>query len=304
MKLFFIIYISLLSACSSPSKHADANAQSYHIRFQPPSNCKYVYTVESSMNTVAEYEDAKRSHAESVNIQLITAFSPGSAGQYNVEFTYNKLISTTDINGQKKTIDAATVATSGAPEDKMFAAFNNAKVSAVVDDKGKLLSVSGHEELINKMLAYLPNDPEGRKSVEETIRSQLGEQFVKNTLWQCFAALPDSALRIGSTWQVVDTLVAETKVITKSTYKLESVNNNIAEISIQSTVSTGGQVANQSHIEVELSGKQEGSLKIDLATGLIVESSSTLNAKGKWKMISTEIPITVKNTNIVHGKKL
>ena len=139
MQNFIISILLVVTACSSPPK---SDEHAYQFRIQPPANSKYSYTLENTMSSNQEVNGNEQSNDQSIDIQFTATFGSNNNGQYNVDFTYKKFVYTTNVNGNKRRIDAATADNSAALEDRLFAAFNNARLSAMVDSKGELVSIS------------------------------------------------------------------------------------------------------------------------------------------------------------------
>ena len=88
-----------------------------------------------------------------------------------------------------------------------------------------------------------------------------------------------------------------------STYKLVSVSNDVAHIEITATIkSIPSSNPQMKGMDIEMNGTQNGSMDIDVKSGLIQESKFTQDVSGKMKIPGTEIPMKLTSDTRIIGK--
>ena len=84
------------------------------------------------------------------------------------------------------------------------------------------------------------------------------------------------------------------------------LRDNIAELSVKSTINTsnekGNTLTNGSEITIE--GSQEGTIQVDITTGLVVKYSSQQILNQTIKTQGLEMPIEIISDIVVVGKEL
>ncbi len=174
--------------------------------------------------------------------------------------------------------------------------------------KGEVAEVTGTEALLNEMLELIdvPEGPIKDKMIED-VKKQFGEAGLKETMGNRTAIFPDQPVGIGDSWTRTVTVSAGLPMVTETTYTLVGRDDGIATIEIEATVKANPDAEPISMgpmtMRYELEGTQEGTLKIDEATGWYAEGTMTKNLEGKVIMSGMpgqegEMPIamTVKST--------
>jgi hypothetical protein len=94
-----------------------------------------------------------------------------------------------------------------------------------------------------------------------------------------------------------------------STYKIAEVfpKDNEAIIDVSSVISTanGGEIKkNNMTMKLDMSGTQTGKLTVDLNTGLVKTGKMNMDIKVTMEAMGQKIPMTMKGTATLAGKKL
>ena len=149
-------------------------------------------------------------------------------------------------------------------------------------------------------------DVNSKKMVQEQLSNFIGEDFKKkNYLGQALKLFPDTAVYVGDTWSRKNVISADLKSDALITYTLASVKNNTAEVEAESEINSNS-TTNVMGIDAatKIEGKQESHFEADTNTGLLLAGQSTTSMDGTIQMMGKEIPITIKITKHITGKKM
>ena len=121
---------------------------------------------------------------------------------------------------------------------------------------------------------------------------------------QSLNVYPDVPVRPGDTWQrtyATNIGFMDMKVV--SNYKLISVANGTAHISVDATI-TSAPAGNpqQQEMHLEMKGSQTGTMDIDIVTGLILESRFGQDVSGTIRIPGVEIPVKLRSDTRILGK--
>lgn len=113
-------------------------------------------------------------------------------------------------------------------------------------------------------------------------------------------------LKVGASWP--DSAVTGTdkmKVTTVGIYTVKSIENNIAVVLFAGTQNTTG-VMEQMGQEMNMTGtsKVNGEIKIDLATGILLENNSSTDGTMTIEAAGMSIPVTMKSSTVSKIKTL
>lgn len=105
-----------------------------------------------------------------------------------------------------------------------------------------------------------------------------------------FAVFPDKKVKVGDTWESnVEQNMEGTIMVIKSKYKLNSVTDGIADISID------GVVEIKPGAEGKVSGTQKGTAKIEVATGIGKEVVIDQDIEMEMNDMGMKMPVKMKN---------
>jgi len=105
------------------------------------------------------------------------------------------------------------------PNNPMHTALNaivGSKFQAVMDAKGKVISVSGFEDIMKKLTDSMGGDKEKADQVAAGIKQQFSDESMKSSIETMTAIFPDAPVAVGDTWVV--------KTITKSGMEINNEN--------------------------------------------------------------------------------
>ena len=143
--------------------------------------------------------------------------------------------------------------------------------SVTVDPHGTVTHVAGLQKMLENVLAHLTIS-EGvlRFAVEKTIRQQLSEANLKQSLRDVFAPFPDHPVAVGESWTRTTPITMGFPMNVETTYTLQGRDNGIATISITGKVATAPNAMMDMgavKMDYNLKGDQTGSLEIIESSG-------------------------------------
>jgi len=302
MKWICFFLVAGTVACKSGNKEAEIKAPE-HVQFRllPELNKKYSYSLVNESEMKQEVNDRKFENITKLEIDADYTFSKDTAAGMRLTMSYQKFKLYIKAMDEEKKLDASTAAESFAPSDKMFAAFNNAAVTATVDSVGNASGFSGLDVIKTKMTAYAGTDEEALQMLNGSIRQYVSDQFFKQSIENSLKAFTTRKLKIGDT-VMVSTPVGEGLNISASVvYKLVSIKNDIATVTVNADVSLKDQILNieNTPVNANIDGSQKGEIKINFQSGLLENSETILSLHGTMQMIGADVPFKMKTRNVI-----
>lgn len=143
--------------------------------------------------------------------------------------------------------------------------------SVTVSPHGAVTQVAGVQKMLDNVLSHL-TIPDGvlRFAAEKTIRQQLSEANLKQSLRDVFTPFPDHSVTIGETWSRSTPVTMGFPMNVETTYTLQSRDNGIATISISGRVATAPNARmdlGTVKMDYDLKGEQTGSLEVIESSG-------------------------------------
>ena len=154
-----------------------------------------------------------------------------------------------------------------------FAAVVGTGFSMQIGSNGEILSIEGLDEMLDQILSGLNlPDAELRQAFELTMRQQYSEQAMKDQLGNLLFDFPEGSLQVGDSWSSTQESNVMLPIIAETTYTLLDFDENTALIEVRSEIRTGegegGMDFGLFAFDFTISGTQEGTIQVDLNTGL------------------------------------
>ena len=110
------------------------------------------------------------------------------------------------------------------------------------------------------------------------VQSLFGEDAMMQMLKQSFNIFPSQEVRVGDSWNNnMNMVVQGMNTSAQITYTLTSITDNVASIDMVTTMTITGADAT---ITGEISGEGRGTIKLDVATGMIISSNQEGSVSG------------------------
>lgn len=188
---------------------------------------------------------------------------------------------------------------------KIFSQLLNKQIQVTLDASGKVKEVKGYREIMNSIKDSLElSSPGNTKALDD----MMNEEQINQVFQQTFGTFPNKPVAIGEQWKNEIRLTQNGMPMRFSnTYKIAEIfkKENEAIVDINSIVSmdiNDGKVKN--NMKMDVSGTQTGKLTIDLATGMIKTGKQIMDIKVNMEVMGQKVPMTMKGTTTLTGKRL
>jgi hypothetical protein len=190
---------------------------------------------------------------------------------------------------------------------KIFGGIVGKTVTILVNEKGEVVSLKGMNEVVNSMIANAGLDSlPGADQILENFRTQYSDEKFKSTFESMFRILPEKDVAVGDTWDITSrTDLMNTGMELKTKYKLDEINSKHAVVSLSSDINSDTDKVTQPMpgVDMKMNGTQKGTMKIDLATGLPIQSEILQDITANTKSMGMEIPMKIKGTITITSKE-
>ena len=203
-------------------------------------------------------------------------------------------------------MDAANASATLDPTEKMLGMLKEANIVATINKAGKVVAISGYKELGEKILSGVNGDATSRSIAESQWEKVVGEGLVKKNVELLFSIFPDSSMRIGYTWQKNMQQKGEINMNVTSTFKLKDIDDGVAFIESEGEMTSDKNESNLMGYSVtsNLQGNQQGEYEVDTKTGMLLKNKVTAKVEGSLQLMGKDIPVTIKTTVKMNGKKI
>ena len=223
---------------------------------------------------------------------------------YTVELSYEKIKMDMDMGMAKISFDSETDTEFATLEDMspIFRAMTGVPMTIQMSKKGKVQSVNGFEKIVESMTQSI--DAEIEEAVKDQILSQMQGQFSEEAVQSLFTNIssyfPQEDVAIGDSWVSQSTIDNNGMQMTSTlNLTLKNVEGNTAELICSGEVSTPeeGIIQNSNGMEVTvvMSGTTEGSIFIDLNTGITAKGDLVQKLTGKSTVMGMDIDQEIEN---------
>lgn len=189
---------------------------------------------------------------------------------------------------------------------KVMGAMINKPMQITLDEYGKVKTVTGYKE----MLESLKDSVSELAGKDANMDEMMNEDQVRQVFQQTFGSFPQKPVSIGEKWSNEFTQSQGGMPMKFSnTYKLVDVlqKENEAIVEVTGNISSGnnGEFSkNGMSMKLNMSGKQNGKLTIDLGTGMVKSGKINQDIKIDMEMMGQKIPMSMKGVATLVGKKL
>jgi len=318
--LFFTMSILFLSSCKNKDKNhlvvgstqteATTNNNSIIFALKLPQGAKYYFNSSAETVTKLEVENKKVTTTNNATTGLIYEVLQAGQDSAVLKITYDKIHIELTNKDEKQVIDAANTQENQTPLDKVLADIKGSSIQVTLDKKGKVIRSTGSKEIVDKVLAglFVYDDAETKKVIKTQLGKLVGNDFIETTVSLGFNFYPDSAIVAGQNWSKKSTIQGEMKMDANVKYTLSSIDDGIASIDIESSLTSSGtnKPINMMGQEVvaDISQKTSGSMEVDITTGLLKEGKMKSKIEGTIEVMHRVVPIEITSKRIISIKKI
>jgi Family of unknown function (DUF6263) len=311
-KRLIIIVVVIASCKTQPGSNREYDKfdpnKTYSLKLNPVAGSSYHYDILNESQTGVELEDKKTGSETKTAIGVNFKISKDSSGDFLLNILYDK-IHLYSKNGETETdADAANAAGTFNPIEKMLGILKDANITATVSPAGEIKDMSGYQELGDKIIASMaPDDFNGKEIAKAQWEKQIGDRLVRNSMDQLFKIFPDSSVHLNDNWKITSKQESDMGLQMKNTFTLKAINSDIAVISVRGKITNDNETANvlgMNNVKLDLNGEQEGEFEMETKTGMLINCSMKANVKGSIQVIDREVPIKIKTSVKIDGRRL
>jgi len=187
----------------------------------------------------------------------------------------------------------------------MYDAIIGHESTITFNKKGKMISMTGNDKLLDKMIA---NTPEGasKEQMKAGLKAQFGEEAMKSSYGNLTNFYPNHPVKVSDSWIRNDTLSGTIGMIMNIEYTLTSRKEGKAYLSLDGTVSPNSAAKGMEmmgmKMKYSLGGSIKGEIIVDEKTGWADKTEIIQDLKGDVQMsgeligsMNTEMEMSVKS---------
>ena len=211
-------------------------------------------------------------------------------GDTTIKVTYTRVAMEQEQGGQKRTFDSA----SGQEPPDFFKGLDlmvGKSFSVTFTPRGKVVKISGLDAMFRQIAEGVGfGKQEDTDAFYKALVDSFGEDAITEQFETAFGNYPDTPLKVGSTWTADTRLKVTFPLDVHATYTVKSWQDNQAVIAMEATLKSDPtqRVSGQNplfDVVYDLSGTQQGTLTLDVGTGLLRESQITQHVEGKVLLV-------------------
>jgi hypothetical protein len=188
---------------------------------------------------------------------------------------------------------------------KIFGGMIGQSFSMTVNKNGEVTQLKGMEAIFQNIIKNMGLDtvPGGMQAVAG-FRNQFSDEQFKKNFGESFNILPSKEVKVGDTWAIDNSNnMMGFEMKTKNTYTLKDIKGNLAIVELVSDFNLGSE-NDENDVKMKMDGSQSGSLKIDINTGMTIESNIKQNISATQKMMGQEMPMKIDGTVKMTSKEI
>lgn len=200
---------------------------------------------------------------------------------------YDKLAMNMKVMGQEVVLSSDDKDSTN-PMSTMLKAIRGKSLSIWMQSDGKVLKVSGAEE----MLKDLPVSPEDRGSVADL----MGEEAIKNMIEQSFGFYPKQAVKQGDTWNTIMNLNQPYPIQCSANYTLLKVEGKKASLHIDGSLKAdvvSDSLPGDAKFNFDINGSFTGTSEVDTDSGMPLSYAVQQKMGGTMEIGGQKVPLSI-----------
>lgn len=302
--LLLFIFLMFFSSCSNKEKYT------LEYNFNKDDSFRQHMTVQTN---VMQNQNGKDMNITSLmQVNLLFTLVEADKDTYTMEVIYEFISMEMDLNGTKIFLKSNTENDIATPMhmDPLFKSMIGIPVKLVTDKKGNMQSVSGFDKIMESMMSSVQEDVDTsvKDQMFAVIKQQASEEALKSMFDNMFSYFPEKDVAIGDSWTINKKASASNGVNVNMSsvlnLTLKDVENGTAILVCNGTLSTPKEGIDSETMGMStntiLNGTQEGTILIDMGTGITTNMNIVQNFEGKTTVGELEVPQTFVNKIKVH----
>ena len=310
MKILFfsssLCLVTFLFSCKNTGRHSQSGKK-YQFGLHLTTGAKYYFNINGETVSKVSVRDKEVESTNQTDVGLIYEVVSSTADSIQIKLTYDQLHFKLKNKDGEKEIDAANSGHTLDNLENQLAAIKGSTMNITLNKRGEILNITGGKEIADKLLATMNvQDATSQAQIRGQFSKFIGDDFVKDNLASQFKLFPDSAVAVGDTWQMKSMLPAGIQGDAETKYTFDDLSDKQATIVSVSEINNpdGKMSLMGTDVTMNTTGKQEGHFETDVTTGLLMNSQSTTTMEGNFQVMGKEIPVSIKVTRHITGKKM
>lgn len=172
--------------------------------------------------------------------------------------------------------------------NKVFGAIKGQKFSMKVNPEGKIMEVTGFENMAKNIADSMNLDGEERAEMMKQFDGQFNANEMTQSLERFWFFFPNKEVKVGDSWQKSMQMGGKMPGKYSSTYKVTEIEGDMV------TVEEVSKIDALETEEVSLKGDVTGTIVVDSRSGLIVTADQDMKMKASTKGMSFDIKAKTK----------
>ncbi len=199
-----------------------------------------------------------------------------------IDVTFNSILLNQDGTTGKIQYDSSNPPNDIPPAAATYAALLGQSFSIIISPEGSIKNIQGMEKITKSIMKKL-DLPESR---EESLNDKFGDKALKENMENLLGIYPDRPVRIGNSWTKRTTIAKGLPMILESKYTLKERSNGIALLEVRSEAKPSSAPIKKESVKFtyDISGTEKGYVKLEEATGWIVDGKISQQFSGQVKV--------------------
>lgn len=211
----------------------------------------------------------------------------GGDDEKEIKLTYKKMKLAMDMGPMNKMMPDSI-------KNRSFDNIIGKSVILTLSKDNEITGVTGFEEFMN--------DQAQDSASKEMMKTMFSKDQFNSMFGMMFNMYPKNPVKVGESWSgETKVKMANMDMKIKNRYKLLSVKEGLAEISIDGIIEAAGEMAQAAGMKMDMSGTQKGTIIIRMDNGYLHNSSYKMDMKADMEMMGQKIPMTMKADYIIKG---
>ena len=226
----------------------------------------------------------------------------------DIAMFYQKVDTLSDIHQLKVTFSHIKI-NSNSPIGQLDYNSNNPDSNSLLKSIGNVVGQTYYIDF-NKTgsLERVINPPDKNSNLAENdLAKIINDSTFSILLRNHFGLYPGKGIKVNDEWsRKTNIMLFNYDIIQESIYRLQNIENGIATISTLGTLKVPKIKQDQSNdqFQIKMEGNQNGSIKVDLESGIVLSFQSKLTLNGTISMMGQSFPLKINGETKAVSRKI
>jgi hypothetical protein len=155
--------------------------------------------------------------------------------------------------------------------NKVLGAIKGRKFMMKINPEGRVIEISGLEEMATSIADSFNLGADTKKQVEEGFSKTFNEKSMRDQFERVLYIFPNKEIKVGDSWKKTTTPGGEVGGTYNSTYKVTDIEGDMVTLDEQSVIE------GDTPKGITMKGKITGTIVVDSRTGLVVTADQEMN---------------------------